>query len=447
MRRALLFAAIACVLVYSAMGTSLAAEKVTLNVWSSPDNADALHDLATQYTKQNPDVKIQVTPLSWEFLYPKILQDVATGTGAFDVTTWDVMTAGAVAKGMVDLQEFRKAHPEAADPDYDWNDYDKMIWKTWGVWNGVNIGLPFYPASMLFFYRKDYFEDPKIKVKFKAKYGRELTIPKTWEETIQIAEFFTRKYNSDSPTEYGIALMFPRTHTLFYMYPIFFAPYRRSAEGISKFGEVNPDYGDYFTHDGKPAFNTREGVKAINIMKKLMSYAPDPLGSDYGETLEYFSNGTVAMVPQWFGVWASFVASEKLKPIEKTVGVANMPGGHPVSGGWALGLNKASNHKIEAFKFMQFATNKNNDKYKFLKYGLTPARISTTKDPKVQNADARMDVFAEALAKASHRPRIPEEPKLEDVAVNVLSGILMGSIDPEEGLNRIAKEWIKILED
>lgn len=423
-----------------------AQKQVVLNVWSSPDNADALQDIAQRFMQKYSNIKVQVTPISWEVLYPRMLADVASGTGAFDVATWDVMTAGAVAKGFVDLNEFRKENPDLVDPNWDMKDFDPTIWHIAGMWAGKNIGIPFYCNTMLFYYRKDLFSDPKLKAEFKKMFGRDLTVPKTWEETINVAKFFTKKYNPNSPTEYGIALMFPRTHTLFYMYLLYFAPYRRSQEGLKKWGPVDLDYGDYFTSDKKPAFNSPEGVKALETMKVLMPYSPDPLGSDYGETLEYFARGSVAMVPQWTGVWATFKTSQVLQPIDKKVGVAVMPGGHSVSGNWALGLNIASKNKREAFMFIQFATNKENDKTKFIKFGVAPSRLSTVRDPEVRKADPRVSVFLQTIKTQSHRPRIPEEPKLEDVTVGVFSEILMGKRpNTVDELNKLAEQWINIL--
>ena len=51
-------------------------------------------------------------------------------------------------------------------------------------------------------YRKDLFEDPDEMAAFKAKYGYDLAVPKTWAELLDIAKFFTR------PDEglYGVAI-------------------------------------------------------------------------------------------------------------------------------------------------------------------------------------------------------------------------------------------------
>ncbi len=443
MRRMLLVGFVGLALVAFCAG----AWAVNLVVWSSPDNADALHELAQNFMAKNPDVQIEVTPLSWEVLYPRILQDLTSGAGSFDVTTWDLMTAGAIAPGMLDLEAFAKEHPELVDPNFDDEDFIPTARYVYGYWKDKRIGYPFYGAAMFFFYRKDLFNDLALQAKFRTEYGRDLAVPKTWQEAKEVAKFFTKKFNPDSPTEYGIALMFPRTHTLFYMYLNFFAPYRRSEEGLAKFGKVDLDWGDYFTAEGLPAFNSEEGVRAIQDMMDLMQYAPDPLGSDYGETLEAFGKGMVAMVPQWTACLASWKESPLLQPFEEKVGVAVMPGGAPVSGGWGLGINAASKNKGVAFRFIQYATSKEGDKLQWLKYRIGPTRKSVIEDPEVlADSPWLKEAYIASLDGASHRPRIPEEPRLEDILVGTLSEILLGQQpNTVETLNLVAEEWKRIL--
>ncbi len=428
-----------------ARGAGASASRVTLTVWSSPDNADALADIARRFSEIHPDINITVTPISWEVLYPRMLADVASRTGAFDVATWDVQTAGAVAPGFVDLAQFHAAHGNLG-PGWNAKDFPSALWQTHALWRGKQIGVPFYNGTMLFYYRKDYFSDPAIKAAFRQRYNRDLTPPRTWQEAVDVAKFFTRQQNPNSPTDYGIALMFPRTHTLFYMYLLFFTPYRRSSDGLKAFGPVDLDYGDYFTWGKRPAFANREGVKALEDMRALLPYSPDPLGSDYGETLEYFSKGTVAMVPQWTAVWASFRQASALQPIDRKVGVAGMPSGHSVAGGWALWINIASKHKTQAFQFLQFATNAENDRIKWQKYGVGPCLLSTLKDPALLRSDPQLRVMAETIPTQGLRPRIPQEPKLEDVTVGVFSEMLAGRRPITVGeLQNLARQWDEIL--
>ncbi|MCD6266814.1 MAG: sugar ABC transporter substrate-binding protein [Thermotogaceae bacterium] len=433
------FLAVMLIMIFSVF--AMAATKISVLV--SPDNADALQWLAQEFMKRNPDIKVEIVPLSWEVLYPKLLQDLRSKAGTFEAFTYDVMTTGAVSFGLVDLGEFMKEHPELLPEGYDLNDFIPAVLEEAGKWGGKLIGLPFYNNTMLFYYRKDLFEDPKIKKAFKEKYGRELTLPTTWEEVVDIAEFFTKKYNPKSPTEYGIALMFPRTHTLFYMYLLFFGEYRNAPLGILRHGKADLEYGEYFTEDHKPAFNSEEGLKALEMMKKLMTYSPDPLGSDYGETIEYFNQGLVAMVPQWTGPYLMF----KTTLGADKVGIIPMPG-RSVSGQWALGINKfiPEEKKIAAFKFITFATTKWADKNKFLKFAVAPARMSTLKDPEVRAADPRVPALEVTYVTQTHRPRIPEEPKLEDITVEYFSKILSEELPLSiDTLNELANKWEEIL--
>ena len=176
---------------------------------------------------------------------------------------------------------------------------------------------------MVFFYRKDLFEDPKVKELYRSwvsehyeelkkileKVGlspkeipKELKVPETNGEFIVISRFFTKKYNPKSPTEYGVALMAKRTHVIFYMYLNFFGPFRRSPEGLKKFGKVVPEYGEYFTEWGTPAFNSTEGIKALLIYKELTKYAPAPFAADYPDLVRTVillaAGGKVAPQPE-----------------------------------------------------------------------------------------------------------------------------------------------------
>ena len=423
-----------------------AARPVTLNVWASPDNADVLADIATRFTEQNPPITVTVTPIAWEVLFPQILADVASRAGAFDVATWDVLATGVVGASFLDLDAFRKVHPDLVDANYDLPDFDPGVWHVGGIWAGKNIGIPFSNDTMLFYYRKDVFSDHPLRAAFLEKYNRPLGVPKTWGETADVAAFFTQRVNPASPTPYGIGLMFPHTPTLFSMYVLYWADYRRSAAGLAEWGKVDLDYGDYFTSARMPAFANTFGVRALQDMKTLMPYSPDPLRSDYAQAIEHFSKGTVAMVPHWTSAWASFKQSQVLLPLDEKVGVAVVPGAHSVGGIWGLGINRVTKHPVEAFKFLQWATNSQNDKQKFVNFGVGPARISTLRDPEIRTADPRVPALLETYPAQGYRPRIQSEPQLEEVTVEALSQILGGrKSNNTAALQALAAEWEKIV--
>jgi multiple sugar transport system substrate-binding protein len=72
------------------------------------------------------------------------------------------------------------------------------------VKNGFEIlGMPQQANALTMSYRTDLFESATEKASFKTKYGRELTVPETWDEFVQVAQFFTRP----SANLYGTTLM------------------------------------------------------------------------------------------------------------------------------------------------------------------------------------------------------------------------------------------------
>src|SRR5690606_6442334 len=54
------------------------------------------------------------------------------------------------------------------------------------------VGLPFHDGPECLIYRKDLFESAEEQRKFEAQYGKSLKLPETWDDFIQIAEFFQR---------------------------------------------------------------------------------------------------------------------------------------------------------------------------------------------------------------------------------------------------------------
>jgi multiple sugar transport system substrate-binding protein len=61
------------------------------------------------------------------------------------------------------------------------------------VANGYEIlGLPIQSNALTLAYRADLFSSPDEQRAFAARFGRELTVPETWDEFVQVAQFFTR---------------------------------------------------------------------------------------------------------------------------------------------------------------------------------------------------------------------------------------------------------------
>jgi len=429
-----------------AVMTIAALAVTTISVVVSPDNGPSIQYLAQQFMQQNPDIKVDVTIISWETLYPRLLADLSAKTGIYDAFTFDVMTAGAMQSGCLDLTKYFADHPDVIPAGYDMQDFLPSNLES-TMWNGHLIGLPFSLTSMIFYYRKDLFDNPTYQQQFYQMFGRPLRVPTTWAEAVDVAKFFTQAYNPKSPTRYGIALMFPTTHTMFYMFPLFFGPYRTSPEGIREFGQVNSNYGTYFTSDGKPAFANKYGLMALEDMKALMPYSPDPLGSDYGQTIEYFAQGMTAMCPQWTIPYVQFASSTVLQPAVQKIGIAPMPG-VSVSGGWGLGVNKyvSPEKQAAAVKFILFCTTKQAGLTALEQFGVAPQRESVADDLTAQSMIPWVKVLPLIAKNEAFRPPIPQEPQLDSMTDIYFSKMLSDSIPMTiQSLQSLADQWTKVL--
>ena len=140
------------------------------------------------------DVKLEFFSVSPEEQFNKVIQDVTTGSAAYDVYTFGYAAMGDLseANGIAPLGEWIEKHgADFADPERGMptpESYD-MLYK----YGGEPMSVCYDGDAQVWVYRKDLADDPQNKKEFGDKYGWELGPPRTWEETDQLAEFFTSK--------------------------------------------------------------------------------------------------------------------------------------------------------------------------------------------------------------------------------------------------------------
>ena len=96
-------------------------------------------------------------------------------------------------------------------------------------------------------YRKDWFEDPKEKAAFKAKYHYDLDVPKDYTQLRDIAEFFYRP----NEKRYGVALYTDNTYDALAM---------GVEQTIFSFGG---ELGNYSTYKVRDIINSKQNIEAL----------------------------------------------------------------------------------------------------------------------------------------------------------------------------------------
>ena len=432
-----------------------AAKAVTVRVaiMSAHGMSDSGEEIAKQFSEKFAPTKAEVTAIGFETLLDKMLQDFTTHSNSFDVYSVGYHWIGTVAIYLADLDEIRQRYPDVVDPNYDKADFPKILWDTYATWKGKNIGLPFVDGTLTLFYRSDLFENADYQAQFKAKYNYDLKMPKdgdTWRLTHQqlkdYAEFFTSGVKWRDGEQYGICLPAKVGDPLLSTFCTIFGDYRRSPDGVKVFGEVDPDWGDYFTNDHKVAFDPATadlGLKALNYYLELGKFSPNPANLDWITSSEPFRAGISAMFAGWGGYWPSITAPDS--PIRGKVQVTMLP--MPHLGGWNVAINKDTKNPREAFMYAQLLTNKENCKMLYEKFTETPTRLSTMTDAGLKSKNPDLWVMAPSLERCSTRPKLPVLPQMEHSMGNILGKVWTGELKPEDALKQQAADWTKIIKD
>lgn len=177
--------------------------------------------------KHDLGIDVVVTNLAEEVLQQKTFTELATSSPAHDIYAVDVSWAPTLTHVLEPLVPYLTNPSLNRHVKIDPADFIPKVFYDTVVYNldspskhyphataavdpatiaknGFEItGLPIQANVLSMAYRKDLFESPTEMANFKAKYGRELAVPTTWQDFVRVAEFFTRP----SQGLYGTTLM------------------------------------------------------------------------------------------------------------------------------------------------------------------------------------------------------------------------------------------------
>lgn len=202
---------------------------------------------------------------------------------------------------------------------------------------GIRYGVPYDPSTQLMFYRKDLFSDPTYKRMYFETYRTELTVPRTFREYNQVAKFFTRSCNQNSPVQYGSTVAIGNVTVS----PSEFMP-RLFEEG-----------GSLFDPYGRIRLDTDEALLALKNYQETYQYSDRTIYDFWKNVLEGFADGSAAMTVVFIN-YASHILNLKMSSIAGKLGVAPVPGSKPLLGGGVIGITKSCPHPETACKFLSW---------------------------------------------------------------------------------------------
>ncbi len=255
------------------------------------------------------DLHAQIEMLNSSFCYDLIRMDVVNLNHLGPKTYLPLAQAGICAG---DLSPKLAAHPA----------YD-----SYSFVDGTAYALPFDPSVQICLYRSDLFGDAMLSRAYYERYHEALTVPRTIEQYLRVAEFFTAACNPDSPTRYGTTMTCGSAMTAasdFLTYLL--------AEGrdIHEAGQIRLD--------------TPSVVRAMENYQKMARFACQQQW--WRDSVRLFADGDTAMTTVYSN-YAAYAINSKHSSVVGKIGAAIVPGGTPLRGGGVIGICRYS-QRIEA---------------------------------------------------------------------------------------------------
>ncbi len=261
-------------------------------------------------------INIEIVQVPFAEVYQQEKTEFVAGSGAFDVVTFYPAYIGDFASNgyLLPLDDFMTREPASVwDPHQD--DVLAPFRLLYNQWGGHTYALTIDGDVLVMMYRRDLFENPDEQAAFMTQYGHELRPPETWDEWLEVGEFFTRDAGEtlagETLTEpfYGSAEFALRSFSWAWFMN------RAASAGVG-----------YFDENMNPLINAPESVAALqNMVDSLKNAPPDVLNFGYNELRDIFIQGHAAMVVQWTDV-PKKAADPTASSIVGNVGVGRVPG-------------------------------------------------------------------------------------------------------------------------
>jgi glycerol transport system substrate-binding protein len=380
---------------------------------------------------------------------------------AVNLTDWMAGEGKDVTNPMLDIEDFIGIQFTTGP--------DGKIWQ-----------LPDQQFANLYWFRKDWFDNPDIKAKFKAKYGYDLGVPVNWSAYEDIAAFFTNDVKEINGVRiYGHMDYGKRAPDL---------GWRMTDAWLSMAGSTSPglpngrpidEWGirmDEGTCNPQGASVTRGGgtnapasVYAIAKWDEwLRNYAPPGAADlDFYQSLPALSQGNVAQQIFWYTAFLPDMVKAKADGNNTVDDAGNvlwrmapsphgpywkegMKLGYQDVGSWTLFKSTPVDRRKAAWLYAQFAVSKTVD-LKKTHVGLTIIRDSTINHASFTERAPKLGGLVEfyrspdRVAWTPTGVNVPDYPRLAQLWWQQIGDVNSGAFTPQQAMDRLAGEMDDIM--
>ncbi|HUH96693.1 MAG TPA: extracellular solute-binding protein [Anaerolineales bacterium] len=403
-----------------------AAQPVTIHVLTMDQAGiknSEVDQIASQFEAQNPDIKVNMEYVGYDYVHDKIVTGMAANPPAYDAAMIDVIWPDEFIKAGYLLDVTNRVTPDMKANMFpaSWNGVTR---------NGKVYGMPWLMDVKYFMYNKDMLQKAGIA-----------NPPTTWEEMVDQAKIIKQK---------GIA-----------EFPVIWSWNQKEGVVCDFTVLLFGNGGSFVDANGKPAFNNDKGVQVLSWMKQTIDDGlsnPSSVSSDENAVEADFLAGKSAFAVNWLFQYSDSNDATKSQIVGQAA-FAPMP---VFAAGKAAGIKSASVDGSSSFAIM--ATTPYPDQtWKFLTYLASndvQTKYSAEMLPVWQN-----DFQGDALAKleaatptnpvtvpaflaqfpyANERPTVPYYNEASAALQLAIQEALTGVKSPKDALDEAAAKWVQL---
>ena len=374
--------------------------------WTNPEVKPTIVKLIEQFEKENPNLKVSLTDLTWSDGHEKIV--VAFGSG----TAPDVLELGSDWVPEFSYQDILLDVTSEAERIKE----EFLMWEPATIGEKV-FGFPWILDTRVLFYNKDLMKKAGLDPD---------NPPTTWDELLQCC----KAVNEGKPEAYGFGANSAERHRLYKKFLPFFW-----ANG----GRILSD------DQRQSVMNSNEGVQALEFYKKLTQ---NGMIDTQAMLDEAFKRNKIGFVIS--GGW--LLNDLRKNHPELNFGICLMPKpeterGTPASfaGGEFLVISKRCENPQEALELIKFMIRKDNclKVCRAIGSGFPSARDAEL-DPYYRN-NPDLSIFQEQLKYAFSPPPHPKWVYIEEIIETAVEQVMYDRKSPRGALDEAKSEIDKLL--
>jgi multiple sugar transport system substrate-binding protein len=416
LKRWLLGAALA-----TALSSEAYAETVNILMETVPDT-EYIKTLLPEF-KEATGIDVNLEVVNYAEMHTKLVPQLVAPKGSYSAIVVDFYWVGEFTKAgwLQPLDDRINAD------NIDTSVYVPKLMDLVGKVDGVTYMLPFYNYAMGLLYRKDLLEDEKNKADYRAKYGTDLAVPKTWDEYLKQVEFFTREG----------------------MHGVVNQGLRPDPIAMEWSNYLFANGGEYHDGNWNPTLDTEAGVKAVEqYATNVNKYGPIGSASfSFDEAFNVMAQGK-AYSYITYNFFRAAVDDPSKSAVVGKVEIMPVPGPTPEQGGslngaWGWAIPKSSPNPDAAWTFLKWVESKDVAKKRALQGG-SPTRTDVFDDPEVNAKYPYAAALKQMLLTSHNFPVFTYTPQLVEVLGRELSLAVAGEKLPADALATVDAEMLEL---